>query len=139
MELEDAHDVQIHLTRSQEKQAHVDHLYKLALSLGADIISSVHWPVSILWQQHLYLILLTLIFFFERQRGPKKSCPHWFISPMPARVGLCQPRARNPELSMGFLCGWQELKYLRTLLCTIRNLELETELRVSNLEVPRST
>ncbi|XP_040853863.1 coiled-coil domain-containing protein 141-like [Ochotona curzoniae] len=44
MELEDAHDVQIHLTRSQEKQAHVDHLYKLALSLGADIISSVHWP-----------------------------------------------------------------------------------------------
>ncbi|XP_045415063.1 coiled-coil domain-containing protein 141 isoform X2 [Lemur catta] len=43
-ELGDAHEIQIHLRRSQEKQAHVDHLYKLALSLGVDIISSVQRP-----------------------------------------------------------------------------------------------
>ncbi|XP_023369939.1 coiled-coil domain-containing protein 141 isoform X2 [Otolemur garnettii] len=43
-ELDDVHDIQIHLSRSQEKQAHVDHLYKLALSLGVDLISSVQRP-----------------------------------------------------------------------------------------------
>ncbi|XP_053454188.1 coiled-coil domain-containing protein 141 [Nycticebus coucang] len=43
-ELDDVCDIQIHLRRSQEKQAHVDHLYKLALSLGVDIISSVQRP-----------------------------------------------------------------------------------------------
>ncbi|XP_017388221.1 coiled-coil domain-containing protein 141 isoform X4 [Cebus imitator] len=43
-DLDDAHDVQIHLRCSQEKQAHVDHLYRLALSLGVDIISSVQRP-----------------------------------------------------------------------------------------------
>ncbi|XP_032148701.1 coiled-coil domain-containing protein 141 isoform X5 [Sapajus apella] len=43
-DLDDAHDVQIHLRCSQEKQAHADHLYRLALSLGVDIISSVQRP-----------------------------------------------------------------------------------------------
>lgn len=43
-ELGDAHDVQIHLWCSQEKQARVDHLHRLALSLGVDIISSVQRP-----------------------------------------------------------------------------------------------
>ncbi|XP_021524628.2 coiled-coil domain-containing protein 141 isoform X3 [Aotus nancymaae] len=43
-DLDDAHNVQIHLRCSQEKQAHVDHLHRLALSLGADIISSVQRP-----------------------------------------------------------------------------------------------
>ncbi|XP_012641300.2 coiled-coil domain-containing protein 141 isoform X2 [Microcebus murinus] len=43
-ELGDAHEIQSHLRRSQEKQAHVDHLYKLALSFGVDIISSVQRP-----------------------------------------------------------------------------------------------
>ncbi|PNJ60128.1 CCDC141 isoform 4, partial [Pongo abelii] len=43
-ELGDAHDVQIHLRCSQEKQARVDHLHRLALSLGVDIISSVQRP-----------------------------------------------------------------------------------------------
>ncbi|XP_054555865.1 coiled-coil domain-containing protein 141 isoform X1 [Talpa occidentalis] len=39
MELENAHKVQIHLSRSQEKQIQMDHLRTLALSLGRDIIS----------------------------------------------------------------------------------------------------
>ncbi|PNI86624.1 CCDC141 isoform 4, partial [Pan troglodytes] len=43
-ELGDAHDVQVHLRCSQEKQARVDHLHRLALSLGVDIISSVQRP-----------------------------------------------------------------------------------------------
>ncbi|XP_078183449.1 coiled-coil domain-containing protein 141 isoform X2 [Callithrix jacchus] len=43
-DLDDAHNVHIHLRCSQEKQAHVDHLHRLALSLGVDIISSVQWP-----------------------------------------------------------------------------------------------
>ncbi|KAM9664187.1 coiled-coil domain-containing protein 141 [Trichechus inunguis] len=43
-ELSDAHDVQVDLSRSQEKQAHIDHLYKLALSLGVSIISSMQQP-----------------------------------------------------------------------------------------------
>ncbi|XP_004426741.1 PREDICTED: coiled-coil domain-containing protein 141 [Ceratotherium simum simum] len=43
-ELDDAHDAQVYLSRSQEKQAHIDHLHKLALSLGVDIISSVQRP-----------------------------------------------------------------------------------------------
>ncbi|XP_059022895.1 coiled-coil domain-containing protein 141 isoform X5 [Mustela lutreola] len=43
-DLEDAHEAQVHLSRAQEKQAHVDHLHKLALSLGVDIISSVQRP-----------------------------------------------------------------------------------------------
>ncbi|KAG8520336.1 Coiled-coil domain-containing protein 141, partial [Galemys pyrenaicus] len=39
--LENAHEVQVHLSRSQEKQAHMDHLHTLALSLGRDSISSL--------------------------------------------------------------------------------------------------
>ncbi|XP_036900255.1 coiled-coil domain-containing protein 141 isoform X2 [Sturnira hondurensis] len=37
-------DAQVQLSRSQEKQAHADHLHKLALCLGVDIISSVQRP-----------------------------------------------------------------------------------------------
>ncbi|XP_003406016.2 coiled-coil domain-containing protein 141 [Loxodonta africana] len=43
-ELSDAHDAQVHLSRSQKKQAHIDHLHKLALSLGVGIISSMQQP-----------------------------------------------------------------------------------------------
>nr|XP_051704348.1 coiled-coil domain-containing protein 141 isoform X1 [Oryctolagus cuniculus]XP_051704349.1 coiled-coil domain-containing protein 141 isoform X1 [Oryctolagus cuniculus] len=43
-DLDDAHGVRVHLGRSQEKQAHVDSLHKLALSLGVGIISAVQWP-----------------------------------------------------------------------------------------------
>ncbi|KAM6174802.1 coiled-coil domain-containing protein 141 [Erethizon dorsatum] len=43
-ELSGAHEAQIHLARSQEKQAHIQHLWELALSLGVDIISSAQWP-----------------------------------------------------------------------------------------------
>ncbi|XP_036277834.1 coiled-coil domain-containing protein 141 isoform X2 [Pipistrellus kuhlii] len=43
-ELDNAHNVQVRLRRSQEKQAHIDHLHKLALCLGVDIISSVQQP-----------------------------------------------------------------------------------------------
>ncbi|XP_045662177.1 coiled-coil domain-containing protein 141 isoform X2 [Ursus americanus] len=43
-DLDDAHEAQAHLSRSQEKQAHIDHLHQLALSLGVDIISSVQRP-----------------------------------------------------------------------------------------------
>ncbi|XP_066201242.1 coiled-coil domain-containing protein 141 isoform X3 [Saccopteryx leptura] len=45
-EPDNAHDAQVHLSRSQGKQAHADHLYKLALCLGVDIISSVQRPNS---------------------------------------------------------------------------------------------
>lgn len=45
-EVDDAHDAQVYLSRSREKQAHIDHLHKLALSLGVEIISSVQRPVS---------------------------------------------------------------------------------------------
>lgn len=43
-ELDNAHDAQVHLSRSQEKRAHIDHLHRLALSLGMNIISSVQQP-----------------------------------------------------------------------------------------------
>ncbi|XP_021102769.1 coiled-coil domain-containing protein 141 isoform X2 [Heterocephalus glaber] len=43
-ELGDAHEGQSHLVRCQEKQAHVEHLRELALSLGVDIISSAQRP-----------------------------------------------------------------------------------------------
>ncbi|XP_036856205.1 coiled-coil domain-containing protein 141 isoform X3 [Manis javanica] len=43
-ELDDAHGAQAHLNRFQEKQAHIDHLHKLALSLGVEVISSVQQP-----------------------------------------------------------------------------------------------
>uniref|UniRef100_A0A8C0T4N8 Coiled-coil domain containing 141 n=1 Tax=Canis lupus familiaris TaxID=9615 RepID=A0A8C0T4N8_CANLF len=43
-ELDDAHEAQVHLSRSQDKQAQIDHLHDLALSLGVDIISSVQRP-----------------------------------------------------------------------------------------------
>ncbi|XP_045336331.1 coiled-coil domain-containing protein 141 isoform X3 [Leopardus geoffroyi] len=43
-ELEDGHEAQVQLCRSQEKQAHIEQLHKLALSLGVDIISSVQRP-----------------------------------------------------------------------------------------------
>jgi hypothetical protein len=44
----------MHLSRSQEMQKHVEHLYQLALSLGVDVISSVQQPVSILEHHHFY-------------------------------------------------------------------------------------
>ncbi|XP_008853574.1 coiled-coil domain-containing protein 141 isoform X2 [Nannospalax galili] len=43
-ELGDTQEVQMYLGRSQEKQAHVEHLHHLALSIGVDIISSVQRP-----------------------------------------------------------------------------------------------
>ncbi|XP_041578460.1 coiled-coil domain-containing protein 141 isoform X5 [Vulpes lagopus] len=43
-ELDDAHEAQVHLSRSQDKQAQIDHLHDLALSLGVAIISSVQRP-----------------------------------------------------------------------------------------------
>ncbi|XP_030883901.1 coiled-coil domain-containing protein 141 [Leptonychotes weddellii] len=43
-DLDDAHKAQVHLSRSQEKQAHIDHLHELVLSLGVDVISSVLRP-----------------------------------------------------------------------------------------------
>ncbi|XP_058909567.1 coiled-coil domain-containing protein 141 isoform X2 [Kogia breviceps] len=43
-EMDDAHDAQVLLSRCREKQAHIDHLHKLALSLGVDVISSVQRP-----------------------------------------------------------------------------------------------
>ncbi|XP_016008041.2 coiled-coil domain-containing protein 141 isoform X2 [Rousettus aegyptiacus] len=43
-ELDHAHDIQVHLSHSLEKQAHIDHLHRLALSLGVNIISSVQRP-----------------------------------------------------------------------------------------------
>ncbi|XP_031307601.2 coiled-coil domain-containing protein 141 isoform X2 [Camelus dromedarius] len=43
-EMDDAYTAQLLLSHSQEKQAHADHLYKLALSLGVDVISSVQRP-----------------------------------------------------------------------------------------------
>nr|XP_025705038.1 coiled-coil domain-containing protein 141 [Callorhinus ursinus] len=43
-DLDDAHEAQVHLSHLQEKQAHIDHLHKLALSLGVDVISSVQRP-----------------------------------------------------------------------------------------------
>ncbi|KAM6177792.1 coiled-coil domain-containing protein 141 [Rhynchocyon petersi] len=43
-ELSKAHDVQVYLSRSKEKLAQIDHLHKLALSLGVGIISSVQQP-----------------------------------------------------------------------------------------------
>jgi uncharacterized membrane protein YfhO len=42
--LGDAQGAQMHLSRSQEMQKHVEHLYQLALSLGVDVISSVQQP-----------------------------------------------------------------------------------------------
>ncbi|XP_047578263.1 coiled-coil domain-containing protein 141 isoform X6 [Lutra lutra] len=53
-DLDDAHEAQVHLSRAQEKQAHIGHLHKLALSLGVDIISSVQRPVSNLEHRHSY-------------------------------------------------------------------------------------
>ncbi|KAM5326428.1 coiled-coil domain-containing protein 141 isoform 2-T2 [Glossophaga mutica] len=44
MDLDNAQDAQVQLSRSQEKQAHTDHLHKLALCLGVDVISSVQRP-----------------------------------------------------------------------------------------------
>lgn len=41
---DDAHNVQLHLSRSQEKKTHIDRLHKLVLSLGADVISSMQQP-----------------------------------------------------------------------------------------------
>nr|XP_048281849.1 coiled-coil domain-containing protein 141 isoform X2 [Myodes glareolus] len=43
-ELEGSKEVQMQLDRSQERRAHVEHLGRLALSLGVDIISSVQQP-----------------------------------------------------------------------------------------------
>ncbi|XP_062944637.1 coiled-coil domain-containing protein 141 isoform X2 [Cynocephalus volans] len=43
-ELDDVHEAQIYLGHSQDKQAHVDRLCNLALSLGVGLISSVQRP-----------------------------------------------------------------------------------------------
>lgn len=43
-ELESSKEVQMQLDRAQERQAYVEHLGRLALSLGVDIISSVQQP-----------------------------------------------------------------------------------------------
>ncbi|KAB0380711.1 hypothetical protein FD755_008495, partial [Muntiacus reevesi] len=43
-DMNDAHNAQVLLRRSRAKQAHIDHLHKLALSLGVDVISSVQQP-----------------------------------------------------------------------------------------------
>ncbi|XP_055253481.1 coiled-coil domain-containing protein 141 isoform X2 [Moschus berezovskii] len=43
-EMDDAHSAQVLLRRSRAKQAHVDHLHKLALSLGVGVISSLQQP-----------------------------------------------------------------------------------------------
>lgn len=61
-DVDDAHGVRIHLGRSQEKQAHVDSLHKLALSLGVGIISSAQWPVSIL-EPNAFGSVCLLVFF----------------------------------------------------------------------------
>lgn len=42
----DTSHAKIHLTNAQEKHVHIRHLYKLALSLGMDILSTVKHPVS---------------------------------------------------------------------------------------------
>lgn len=57
MELEGSKEVLMQLGRSQGRRAHVDHLHRLALSLGVDIISSVQRPVSVLEYRHCYLSL----------------------------------------------------------------------------------
>lgn len=44
MELEGSKEVRMQLDRSQERRAYVEHLGRLALSLGVDIISSVQQP-----------------------------------------------------------------------------------------------
>lgn len=65
-EWDDAHIVQIHLSRSQEKKTHIDRLHKLVLSLGADVISSMQQPVSNL-DHHLYpIIVMTLMGRFKK-------------------------------------------------------------------------
>ncbi|XP_048201121.1 coiled-coil domain-containing protein 141 isoform X5 [Perognathus longimembris pacificus] len=43
-EVADAEETRMYLNRCQEKRAHVEHLHKLALSLGVDIISLVQQP-----------------------------------------------------------------------------------------------
>ncbi|XP_025072317.1 coiled-coil domain-containing protein 141 isoform X10 [Alligator sinensis] len=40
----DAHQVKLHLTNTLEKHTHIRHLYKLALTLGVDILSAVQKP-----------------------------------------------------------------------------------------------
>uniref|UniRef100_F6TB56 Coiled-coil domain-containing protein 141 n=1 Tax=Monodelphis domestica TaxID=13616 RepID=F6TB56_MONDO len=44
LEWDDTFNAKVHLRRSQEKQAHIEHLYKLALSSGMNIISAVQQP-----------------------------------------------------------------------------------------------
>ncbi|XP_027721648.1 coiled-coil domain-containing protein 141 isoform X1 [Vombatus ursinus] len=44
LEWDDAFSAKVLLSGSQEKQAHIEHLYKLALSSGTDIISAVQLP-----------------------------------------------------------------------------------------------
>nr|XP_020846724.1 LOW QUALITY PROTEIN: coiled-coil domain-containing protein 141 [Phascolarctos cinereus] len=44
LEWDDTFNAKILLSGSQEKQAHIEHLYKLALSSGMDIISAVQQP-----------------------------------------------------------------------------------------------
>lgn len=57
----DAHQAKLHLTNTLEKHAHIRHLYKLALTLGVDILSAVQKPVSNIrmifkiWDTFVYL------------------------------------------------------------------------------------
>ncbi|XP_068924656.1 coiled-coil domain-containing protein 141 [Petaurus breviceps papuanus] len=44
LEWDDTFNAKVLLSGSQEKKAHIEHLYKLALSLGMDIISAVQQP-----------------------------------------------------------------------------------------------
>ncbi|XP_053900466.1 coiled-coil domain-containing protein 141 isoform X3 [Malaclemys terrapin pileata] len=41
---DDAHQARVHLANTQEKYAHIGHLYKLALTLGVDSLSAVQHP-----------------------------------------------------------------------------------------------
>ncbi|XP_065416905.1 coiled-coil domain-containing protein 141 isoform X12 [Chrysemys picta bellii] len=41
---DDAHQARVHLANTQEKHAHIGHLYKLALTLGVDSLSAVQHP-----------------------------------------------------------------------------------------------
>ncbi|XP_038607269.1 coiled-coil domain-containing protein 141 [Tachyglossus aculeatus] len=43
-ESEDVYNAKAHLSRSQERQSHIRHLYQLALTLGMEIISEVQRP-----------------------------------------------------------------------------------------------
>uniref|UniRef100_A0A7M4F4G3 Coiled-coil domain containing 141 n=1 Tax=Crocodylus porosus TaxID=8502 RepID=A0A7M4F4G3_CROPO len=58
---DDAHQAKVHLTNTLEKHAHIRHLYKLALTLGVDILSAVQNPCCLnVSVKHLQQELATL-------------------------------------------------------------------------------